>query len=115
MVLGHQHHVSYPFRLRYSNDVARVSRPAALTGTRPDLARDVTEAVRATGLPADLDPWLVDTVLDRILVDKKRVGANLRFVAIREVRLRAGTRVPRDTWNPVGIWGDHPPRLNTTL
>ena len=24
-----------------------------------------------------------------------------------------GTRVPRDTWNPVGIWEDHLPRLNT--
>ena len=23
------------------------------------------------------------------------------------------TRVPRDTWNPVGIWEDHLPRLNT--
>ena len=22
------------------------------------------------------------------------------------------TQVPRDTCNPVGIWGDHPPRLN---
>jgi hypothetical protein len=25
----------------------------------------------------------------------------------------AGTRVPRDPRNLVGIWGDHPPRLNT--
>ena len=24
------------------------------------------------------------------------------------------TRVGRDTWYPVWIWGDHPPRLNTT-
>ena len=24
------------------------------------------------------------------------------------------SRVPPDTWNPVGIWGDHPPRLNIT-
>ncbi len=24
------------------------------------------------------------------------------------------SRVPPDTWNPVGIWGDHPPSLNTT-
>jgi len=23
------------------------------------------------------------------------------------------SRVPRDTWNPVGIWEDHLPRLNT--
>jgi hypothetical protein len=27
----------------------------------------------------------------------------------------AGTQVPRDTWNPVGIREDHLPRLNTTL
>ena len=34
---------------------------------------------------------------------------------VREVDgLRDGTRVPRDTWNPVGIWEDHLPRLNTT-
>ena len=26
----------------------------------------------------------------------------------------AGTRVPRGTCNPVGSWGAHPPRLNTT-
>ena len=26
----------------------------------------------------------------------------------------AGTRVPRDTCNPVGNRGAHPPRLNTT-
>ena len=25
----------------------------------------------------------------------------------------AGSRVPRDTWNLVGISGDHPVRLNT--
>ena len=25
-----------------------------------------------------------------------------------------GTRVPQDTCNPVGIWEDHLPRLNTT-
>src|SRR5688572_33367503 len=26
---------------------------------------------------------------------------------------RGSSRVLRDTCNPVGIWGDHPPRLNT--
>jgi hypothetical protein len=25
------------------------------------------------------------------------------------------SRVPRGTWNPVGIWVDHDPRLNTPL
>jgi alpha-glucosidase len=33
VVLGHKHPISYPFRLRYSNDIERVSRPAAVTGT----------------------------------------------------------------------------------
>jgi alpha-glucosidase len=32
VVLGDKHHVSYPFRLRYSNDIARLSRPAAVRG-----------------------------------------------------------------------------------
>lgn len=27
---------------------------------------------------------------------------------------KAGSRVPRDTRNPVGMSGDHPVRLNTT-
>ena len=30
------------------------------------------------------------------------------------LRQRAGSRVPPDTWNPVGSRGDHPPSLNTT-
>ena len=33
VVLGHKHPISYPFRLRYSNDIERVSRPAAVIGT----------------------------------------------------------------------------------
>lgn len=33
IVLGHEHPVSYPYRLRYSNDVERVSRPTATSGT----------------------------------------------------------------------------------
>lgn len=31
-VLGHAHPISYPYRLRYSNDVARVSKPAGVKG-----------------------------------------------------------------------------------
>ena len=31
--LGHKHPISYPFRLRYSNDIERVSQPAAIPGT----------------------------------------------------------------------------------
>src|SRR5688572_11513138 len=30
--LGHKHPISYPYRLRYSNDITRVSKPAAVTG-----------------------------------------------------------------------------------
>jgi len=33
IVLGHKHPASYPFRLRYSNDVERVSAPAGISGT----------------------------------------------------------------------------------
>jgi len=32
LVLGHKHHVSYPYRLRYSNEIERVSRPAGISG-----------------------------------------------------------------------------------
>jgi 3-dehydroquinate synthetase len=42
-------------------------------------------ALRASGLPGDLDPYLTDDVLARVQVDKKRIGANLRFIVIREV------------------------------
>ena len=31
------------------------------------------------------------------------------------LRLLVVSRVPRDTRNLAGIWGDHPPRLNTPL
>ncbi|HKB01695.1 MAG TPA: glycoside hydrolase family 97 catalytic domain-containing protein [Gemmataceae bacterium] len=31
-VLGHAHHVSYPFRLRYKADIERLSKPAAVSG-----------------------------------------------------------------------------------
>ncbi|MBA3452413.1 MAG: 3-dehydroquinate synthase [Deltaproteobacteria bacterium] len=57
----------------------------AVAGTRSELEREVTEALRATGLPWDLAPWLTPDVLARVQVDKKRVGANLRFVLIRDV------------------------------
>jgi alpha-glucosidase len=33
LVLGHKHPVSYPFRLRYKDDIDRVSKPAAIAGT----------------------------------------------------------------------------------
>ncbi|NVB82036.1 MAG: 3-dehydroquinate synthase [Kofleriaceae bacterium] len=58
---------------------------AALVGARASLEAEVTEALRRTGLPADLDPHLTDDVLGRLKVDKKRMGDKLRFIAIREV------------------------------
>ena len=57
----------------------------AVSGTRSELAGEVCEALRATGLPADLAPWLSDDVLARVQVDKKRLGANLRFIVVRDV------------------------------
>ncbi|HEX8113949.1 MAG TPA: 3-dehydroquinate synthase family protein, partial [Kofleriaceae bacterium] len=58
---------------------------AAVCGTRRDLEHEVVAALRASGLPGDLDPYLTDDVLARIQVDKKRIGGNLRFLVIREV------------------------------
>jgi shikimate kinase/3-dehydroquinate synthase len=58
---------------------------AAVCGTRRDLEHEVVAALRASGLPGDLDPYLTDDVLARIGVDKKRIGANVRFLVIREV------------------------------
>ena len=58
---------------------------AAVCGTRRDLEHEVVAALRASGLPGDLDPYLTDDVLARLQVDKKRLGGNLRFLVIREV------------------------------
>jgi shikimate kinase/3-dehydroquinate synthase len=58
---------------------------ASVVGARPTLEGELVAALRRTGLPAELDPYLSDDVLDRIRVDKKRIGDKLRFIAIREV------------------------------
>jgi shikimate kinase/3-dehydroquinate synthase len=58
---------------------------AAACGTRRDLEHEVVAALRASGLPGDLDPYLTDEILTRLQVDKKRIGSNLRFIAIHEV------------------------------
>jgi shikimate kinase/3-dehydroquinate synthase len=60
---------------------------AEVAGTRRDLEHEVIAALRASGLPGDLDPYLTDDVLTRLVVDKKRIGANLRFIVVREVGL----------------------------
>src|SRR6185312_10764804 len=51
----------------------------------PSLEAEVTEALRRTGLPSDLGPYLTDDVLVRVQVDKKRIGDKVRFVVIRQV------------------------------
>jgi 3-dehydroquinate synthetase len=51
----------------------------------PDLEPEVTDALRRSGLPSALDPYLTEPILDRLAVDKKRIGATLNFIAIREV------------------------------
>jgi shikimate kinase/3-dehydroquinate synthase len=62
---------------------ARVS--SALGLAAPELEAELVEALRRTGLPADLAPYLTDDVLGRIQVDKKRSGNLVGFVAIRRV------------------------------
>jgi shikimate kinase/3-dehydroquinate synthase len=58
---------------------------AALGLATPGLTDDVTAALARTGLPVDLGRYLDDDILARVQVDKKRIGANLRFIAIRQV------------------------------
>jgi len=58
---------------------------AAIAGTRGDLEHEIIAALRASGLPGDLDPYLTDDILARLAVDKKRLGQHLRFIVIREV------------------------------
>ncbi|HEY3802078.1 MAG TPA: 3-dehydroquinate synthase [Kofleriaceae bacterium] len=61
----------------------RVSAALGLAG--PELETEVVEALRRTGMPVDLDRYLVPAVLDHVRVDKKRTADNVRFIAIREV------------------------------
>ena len=49
---------------------------------------------------------------DRRMVLGKPAREGESPVSERQVDM-AGSRVPRDTWNLVGISGDHPVRLNT--
>jgi alpha-glucosidase len=46
--LGHRHPISYPYRLRYSNDIARVSKPAGISGA-------ITSAWRVVIIAPDLN------------------------------------------------------------
>jgi shikimate kinase / 3-dehydroquinate synthase len=62
---------------------ARVS--AALGLVAASLEARIVDALRRSGLDADLDPWLTDAVLSRVGFDKKRTGTHIGFVAVREV------------------------------
>jgi len=59
----------------------------ALVGTRASLEQEVIEVLHASGLAADIQPWLSDDVLARLTHDKKRVGKALKFIAIHDVGL----------------------------
>ena len=58
---------------------------AEVAGAAPELAAEVAAALAASGLAADLDPYLTDDILVRVGVDKKRIGRKLRFIVIRDV------------------------------
>ncbi len=58
---------------------------AAVYGIRSSLESELVAALVATGLPSDVDRWLTAEVLGRVQVDKKRIGKNLRFIAVRDV------------------------------
>jgi len=58
--------------------MARISCRLGLAGA--DLEPRITDALRATGLPWALDPWLRPDVLARVTVDKKRRGTHIGFI-----------------------------------
>jgi shikimate kinase/3-dehydroquinate synthase len=61
-------------------------RVSAALGLAPaGLERTVAEALGRSGLAADPNPYLSDAVIERIKVDKKRLGTVLKFIAVREV------------------------------
>jgi len=60
---------------------ARVSTRAGIA-SEPDLEARVTAACRRLGLPHELEPWLRPDVLAYLGVDKKRAGAQVKFIAL---------------------------------
>ncbi len=59
--------------------MARISHRLGLADAA--LESRVRDALTATGLPTDLDPWLRPEVLARVTVDKKRRGTHIGFIA----------------------------------
>jgi shikimate kinase / 3-dehydroquinate synthase len=50
-----------------------------------DLEARVADGLLRAGLPHELDRYLTDDTLAHVVVDKKRAGTHIRFIAIREV------------------------------
>ena len=50
-----------------------------------NLAPRIANAVKATGMAHSPADYINDRVIDKITVDKKRVGADVRYVALRDV------------------------------
>src|SRR5262249_40730541 len=59
LVLGHKHPISYPFRLRYKEDIERVSRPAAVAGA-------ITSPWRVVLVGADLNALVNSDVIHNL-------------------------------------------------
>jgi alpha-glucosidase len=57
--LGHAHHVSYPFRLRYAADVERLKQPAAIAGT-------ITTPWRVVMIGADLNALVNNDIVNHV-------------------------------------------------
>lgn len=57
--LGHKHPISYPYRLRYSNDIERVSKAAQISGA-------ITSAWRVVMIAADLNGLVNSDILHNL-------------------------------------------------
>jgi alpha-glucosidase len=71
--LGHAHHVSYPFRLRYAADVERLKQPAAIAGT-------ITTPWRVVMIGADLNDLVNCDIVNHVAPppDKKLFPAGIK-------------------------------------
>jgi 3-dehydroquinate synthase len=61
----------------------RVSHRLGLCSQR--LEAEVAGVLASAGLDTNLDSWLRSEVLDRMRVDKKRTGSNVRFIAVHKL------------------------------
>jgi shikimate kinase/3-dehydroquinate synthase len=56
------------------------ARVSATVCNTPSLESELGRVLALTGLPTDLDRWLTDDVLARVQVDKKRIGAKVKYI-----------------------------------